>query len=228
MNSTSKTGKVSGREAYVHVPNGTYHAGSGLCREGLGKRRFLNAQGCTRNGVAFHKGFMFREPRLLLERGSLRTSSRYVIAVALLAVLAVAFGVFGTVAPPLAEEGAPVQPQQESSSESVGHFQNPPSYDSGWVDISSKCGQYVSLNHGLNTTDVVVDVSGKVSLDPVGGAIEWTRTYGGASLDYAHSMAQTSDSARDWALKDYLCKNYFNAFSQFDQIPSRIMEHYPT
>ncbi len=122
----------------------------------------------------------------------MRASSKYLVAVVLLAIFAVVFGLAGTVAPPLAEESGPA-PQQESPSESVGHFTNPPSYDSGWVDITTKCGQYVTLNHGLNTTDVVVDVSGKVSLDPIGGAIEWTRTYGGASGDYARSVVKTSD-----------------------------------
>ncbi len=130
----------------------------------------------------------------------MRVSRRYLTAIVLLAVFAVGFGVFGTVAPPLAEESGSA-PELESSSESVGHFQNPPSYDSGWVDISSKCGQYVSLNHGLNTTDVVVDVSGKVSLDPMGGAIEWTRTYGGTGSDYAQSLILTDDGG--YALAGY-------------------------
>jgi len=119
-------------------------------------------------------------------------SGKYLVAVALLAVLAVGFGLAGTVAPPLAEPGT-VAPQQESSSGSVGHFQNPPTYDSGWVDISDRAGDYVDLKHNLNTTQLVVDITGKQSLDPMGGALAWKRTYGGTSGDYAHSMIQTRD-----------------------------------
>jgi hypothetical protein len=118
---------------------------------------------------------------------------KYLVAVALLAVLAVAFGVIGTVAPPLGEESTQVQPQQESSPESVGHFQNPPSYDSGWVDITANAGQYVTLKHDLNTSEVVVDITGKQSLDPKGGALAWSRTYGRSSYDDAASVIQTDD-----------------------------------
>src|SRR3989304_6257964 len=127
---------------------------------------------------------------------SLRANRRYLVAVALLVALAIVFGLVGTVAPPLAE---PVGPQQESSSSSssssnsTGHFQNPPTYDSGWVDITTKAGQYVTLRHGLNTSEVVVDITGKQSLDPNGGSLAWSKTYGGTSNDYALSVVQTSD-----------------------------------
>jgi hypothetical protein len=68
----------------------------------------------------------------------LKTNRKYVITVAFLAVLAVAFGVVGTFAPPMAEE---VKPEQTlgPSSDSVGHFQNPPTYDSGgWTSRTKK------------------------------------------------------------------------------------------
>jgi len=122
----------------------------------------------------------------------LRVNRRYLIAVPLLAVLAVVFGLVGTVAPPLAEEVKP-SGSSSSSSSSVAHFQNPPTYDSGWVDIRGKCGQYFSLKHNLNTTEVVVDLTGKQSLDPMGGALAWSKTYGGASFDWATSVVQTAD-----------------------------------
>jgi hypothetical protein len=111
--------------------------------------------------------------------------------VALLAVLAVVFGLAGTVAPPLAEEVTPSQ--FSSSSSSVAHFTNPPTYDSGWVDIAGKCGRYFSLEHDLNTTEVVVDITGKQSLDPMGGAPAWTKIYGGTSDDYCRSVVRTVD-----------------------------------
>jgi hypothetical protein len=133
---------------------------------------------------------------------SLRMDRRYLVAVGLLAVLAVAFGVFGTVAPPLPESKlTPVTPQQGSESGSAAHFQNPPTYDSGWVDITTKTGQYVTLKHGSNTTEVVVDITGKQSLDPMGGAPAWSRTYGGTSYDYAYSLVQTGDGG--YALAGY-------------------------
>ena len=118
---------------------------------------------------------------------------KYLLAVVLLAVLAVAFGVFGTIAPPLTEEGSPVQPQQGSPSESVGHFQNPPTYDSGWVDIWDKAEQYVTLEHDLNTLDMFVDVTGRQSLDFQNGTVWWTQMSGGAGIDDVYSIIQTYD-----------------------------------
>jgi len=123
----------------------------------------------------------------------LRMNRRYLIAVALLAVLAVVFGLVGTVAPPLSGEAEPSESSSSSSSSSVAHFQNPPTYDSGWVNIAGKCGQYFSLEHDLNTTEVVVDMTGKQSLDPMSGALAWGKTYGGTRDDWALSMVQTSD-----------------------------------
>ena len=119
---------------------------------------------------------------------------------ALLVVLAAVFGLAGTVAPPLAEEVKPSE-SSSSSSSSVAHFTNPPTYDSGWVDITTKTGQYVTLKHGLNTTEVVVDITGKQSLDPMGGALAWSRTYGGTSGDAAYSVVQTGDGG--YALAGY-------------------------
>jgi hypothetical protein len=122
------------------------------------------------------------------ERNSLRANRKYIVAVALLAVLAVVFGLAGTVAPVLESSSS-----ESSSSDSVTHFVNPPTYDSGWVNITDKAGQYFSLMHGLNTTEVVVDIRGKQSLDPMGGALAWSRTYGGTSSEIAYSVVQTSD-----------------------------------
>jgi hypothetical protein len=140
------------------------------------------------------------------ERVILGTDKKYLIAVAFLAVLAIAFGVFGTAAPPLAQETTPVQPQQGLSSESVGHFTNPPTYDSGWVNITTKAGQYVTLKHGLNTTKAFVDITGKQSLElRDSGALAWRRTYGGASEDYSCCVIQTDDGG-------YALAGYTNSF----------------
>ena len=118
---------------------------------------------------------------------------KYLVAVALLATLAVVFGFAGTVAP-VSEMVSPQQSSSSSSSSSSStRFMYPPTYDSDWVDIRDKAGQYVTLSHGLNTTQVVVDITGKQSLDPEGGTRAWSRTYGGASSDHAWSVIQTVD-----------------------------------
>lgn len=49
------------------------------------------------------------------------------------------------------------------------------------------------MTHGLNTTEVVVDITGKQSLDPEGGALVWSRTFGRTGDDVALSVVQTND-----------------------------------
>lgn len=120
------------------------------------------------------------------------------VAVVLLAVLAVAFGVFGTVAPPLAESSP------SSSSDPVGHFQNPPTYDSGWVDIRDKRGQHFNFTHNLNTTETFVDIIGKQNQEETAGEHQinlgatkftsmWNRTYKETYDEVAYSLIQTLD-----------------------------------
>lgn len=140
----------------------------------------------------------------------MRRNSKSLFAVALLVVLAVGFGLAGTVAPPLAESAAPQQESSSSSSSSsVAHFTNPPTYDSGWVDFRDKSGQYFNITHSLNTTEVLVDVMGKQSLSGtakehqrnLGGTVlsGWRRTYGGASGEFAYSLIQTGDGGYAFA-----------------------------
>jgi hypothetical protein len=69
------------------------------------------------------------------------------------------------------------------------------------VNITTKAGQYVTLRHGLNTSEVVVDITGKQSLDPNGGALAWSKTYGGTGWDEAYSVVQTGDGG--YALAGY-------------------------
>jgi hypothetical protein len=75
-------------------------------------------------------------------------------------------------------------------------------YDSGWININDKCGQYFNITHNLNSTDLIVDIQGRTT--PDSGPHQkhygltthipgWSRTYGGASDDVAYSAAQTSD-----------------------------------
>ena len=87
-------------------------------------------------------------------------------------------------------------------------------YDSGWIDITGRQGQYITVTHGLNITDwndenIDVSVMGRTSLDgellrslgltdPVQG---WNRTYGGTNVDGAWAFMQTSDGG--YALAGY-------------------------
>jgi hypothetical protein len=78
----------------------------------------------------------------------------------------------------------------------------PPDFDSDWIDITNKAGQYLTLTHGLNSADVIIDITGKTTAD--GGAHQWhlgltgytsgfSQTYGGANSDYGYSVVATSD-----------------------------------
>ena len=75
-------------------------------------------------------------------------------------------------------------------------------YDSGWIDITDKCGQYLTITHNLNTTDIIVDIQGLTI--PDGGVHQrhiggtgyipgWSKTYGGTVHDSVNSVIQTSD-----------------------------------
>jgi predicted secreted protein len=77
-----------------------------------------------------------------------------------------------------------------------------PDYDSGWLDITDKAGEYFTLTHGLDSTDVIVDITGKTTAD--GGAHQrhlgltgyisgFAQTYGGTSGDGGFSVVQTID-----------------------------------
>jgi hypothetical protein len=81
-------------------------------------------------------------------------------------------------------------------------FTNEPTYDSGWINITNKCGQYFTLAHNLNSTNLLIDIAGKVGADSgvhkryLGGTNYVTglsKTYGGASDDNPRSVIQTSD-----------------------------------
>jgi hypothetical protein len=74
--------------------------------------------------------------------------------------------------------------------------------DTGWINISDKAGQYITVTHNLNSSDIIVDITGKTTLD--GGVHQkyygltgylpgWSKAYGGDSYDAAWSVVQTSD-----------------------------------
>ena len=75
-------------------------------------------------------------------------------------------------------------------------------YDSGWVNITDKCGKNIVITHNLNSTNPIVDIQGRTTTD--GGIHQkylgltgyepgWSRTYGGGSQEAAYSLIQTSD-----------------------------------
>lgn len=75
-------------------------------------------------------------------------------------------------------------------------------YDSGWLNITDKTGQYFNITHNLNSTDIIVDITGKTTIDSgvhqrhLGGTDytpEWWRIYGGTNEDRAYSVVQTCD-----------------------------------
>ena len=78
-------------------------------------------------------------------------------------------------------------------------------YDSDWINITNKAGQYFNVTHNLNSTDVMVDITGKKSSekDPhtnfygltthIIADPGWNYTYGRPYGGYAFSMVQTSD-----------------------------------
>src|SRR3989304_6093603 len=135
---------------------------------------------------------------LVRRETALKGNRKYLIVVALLAVIAVVFGVTGTVAPSF----EPISPQQSPSESVPPYFIIPPNFDSGWVDVTNRTGSYFNITHNLNTSEAFVDFTGKrmptgdEHRRHIGGtayALGLSRTYGGTSNDYARSVVQTRD-----------------------------------
>ena len=72
-------------------------------------------------------------------------------------------------------------------------------YDSGWIDITDKCGQTYTVVHNLNSMDVMVDLTGKprddtpphqIHLGLTGYTPAWIRTFIG---NEGQSLIQTTD-----------------------------------
>ncbi|MGD8565963.1 MAG: hypothetical protein PVF96_06415 [Candidatus Bathyarchaeota archaeon] len=75
-------------------------------------------------------------------------------------------------------------------------------YDSNWLDITDKAGQYFTVTHNLNKTEIIVEIQGRMALDSgthqkhIGGtelAMGWNKTYGGVNDDQAYVVIQTCD-----------------------------------
>jgi len=66
-----------------------------------------------------------------------------------------------------------------------------PDYDSGWVNITDKAGQYFNVTHSLNSTELIVDITGKVSAN--GGAHQrYLGLSGELGLAWTDSTANTT------------------------------------
>jgi hypothetical protein len=78
-------------------------------------------------------------------------------------------------------------------------------FDSGWLNITHRQGQNITITHDLNISDwndekIILDITGKTTLDgelhrklgptPQQG---WDKSYGGASEDCAYALVQASD-----------------------------------
>jgi hypothetical protein len=75
-------------------------------------------------------------------------------------------------------------------------------YDSGWLNITDKCGQYFAVTHSLNSLDVTVDITGRTTS---GGGVHqrylggtdfvagWNKTYGGTDQEIPYCLVPTSD-----------------------------------
>jgi hypothetical protein len=78
-------------------------------------------------------------------------------------------------------------------------------YDSGWMNITDKQGQNITVTHNLNITDwndpnMTVEITGKTTPDSglqrflgLTGQQGWNKTYGGTYDDEANSLIQTWD-----------------------------------
>jgi hypothetical protein len=89
--------------------------------------------------------------------------------------------------------------------ENMSGVASEPAYDSGWINITSKQGQLINVTHNLNGANLVVDITGKTSLNSEPHqnhyglttyttiASEWNQTYGGTNSEAGYSVVQTLD-----------------------------------
>jgi hypothetical protein len=89
-------------------------------------------------------------------------------------------------------------------------------YDSGWINITDKCGQNITITHGLNISDwnnqnIEVSITGKTTLDGeinrnlglTGQVYGWNQTYGVGTMS---DMVQTGDGGYALAGGSWLVK----------------------
>ena len=78
-----------------------------------------------------------------------------------------------------------------------------PTYDSDWINLSNKQGQYVTISHNLNSTNLITDINGRTTsngnihqkyLGLIGYIPGWKKIYGGLhNYGEATSIVKTKD-----------------------------------
>jgi hypothetical protein len=69
-------------------------------------------------------------------------------------------------------------------------------YESTWIDITDKHGQNITITHNLNSTDLIVDIQGKVT--PDGGEHQWELGLSGYSKGWNRTcLGMASSSSQD-------------------------------
>ncbi len=91
-------------------------------------------------------------------------------------------------------------------------------YDSGWINITDKQGQNITIVNGLNLNmndaNLAFDITGKTSLDDqkiqrhlsLTCSEQWNKPYGGTGLDEAGALVQTADGGyalAGWSNSDF-------------------------
>jgi len=83
-------------------------------------------------------------------------------------------------------------------------------YDSGWINISNMAGQSLTLNHNLNSSNVIVEITGKTTsngsanqrnLGLTGYIPGWSKTYGRTGYDASGNVILTVDGG--YAMSGY-------------------------
>jgi hypothetical protein len=101
-----------------------------------------------------------------------------------------------------------------------------PDYGSGWMNISTKTGQYFNITHNLNSADLTVDITGKTQTD--GGAYYryfgltgyvpgWNKTYGGDASDAGYSVVRTSDGSARQLVAKMVLNGFYSPFMIWGQ-----------
>jgi len=118
------------------------------------------------------------------------------------------------IAPPCAAYGSTGTPLEKASMQ----------YDSGWINITDKCGQNITITHNMNSSNIIVDITGKTTIggivhqrhlvhDEYGGKTGnipgWNKAYGGSEDNRAYSVIQTSDGG--YAIAGYTNNGWLRA-----------------
>ena len=80
-----------------------------------------------------------------------------------------------------------------------------PTYDSDWINLAGKQGQYVTISHNLNSTNLIIEINGRTTasgnihqkyLGLIGYIKGWQKTYGYSGYffaEYGYCIVETDD-----------------------------------